>query len=297
MPQFFTFGEVREKVKNDLDLIDEDFITQSTMNGFIEEAIDEAESHIHTIYEDYFLTKSTITLETGRVLYPLPSNIYGTKIRKLLYSNGSLKYEIKPVVYLASTIDIQTDEDYAYVLVNPNLAFTADTDASNVITNLISTSDIEVGVAVSGPNIPDGTVVTDIISSTSVEISQNATSVDTGVLFKFGGFHLQFFPTSRERGVITIWYLRQANKPVTTEITEIDNTVVDIPDFSSFVIQYVKMRCYEFEGHPNTVKAIQDVKELRENMVATLTAKVVDENNKIPMDLDFYWDFDYDSYF
>ena len=86
--RFWTYSEIREKIENDLDLQSETFILPEEMLAYVNEAIDEAEAEIHTIYEDYFLTYETLTLVSGTNEYDLPADIYAHKIREIVYNNG-----------------------------------------------------------------------------------------------------------------------------------------------------------------------------------------------------------------
>jgi hypothetical protein len=86
---FMTYGDIRNKILRDLDLEDEIFITADELLGYVNEAIDEAEAEIHTLYEDYFLARATLTLVSGQEAYALPANMYAHKIRRILYRNGT----------------------------------------------------------------------------------------------------------------------------------------------------------------------------------------------------------------
>lgn len=95
MSTFFTWAQIRDKVQKDLDIEDEVFVTDAELMGYCNEAIDEAEAEIHSLYEDYFLNKTPITLVQGTSDYALPSDIYAHKIRRLIYQNGSTIYTIE----------------------------------------------------------------------------------------------------------------------------------------------------------------------------------------------------------
>lgn len=95
MATFFTWAQIRTKVKQDLDLEDEVFVTDAELLSYCNEAIDEAEAEIHTLYEDYFLTKDPITLVQGTSDYDLPANIYAHKIRRVIYQKNSTIYTIE----------------------------------------------------------------------------------------------------------------------------------------------------------------------------------------------------------
>jgi len=229
--QFLHWTDIRDKVQQDLDLKDEGFIEETELLGYVNEAIDDVEAEIHTIFADYFLSKATISLVTGTDEYALPSDIYATKIRRLLYNNGSVKYEIRRIKDISETMYYQENDDYGYLL-----------------TNVAGT-----------------------------------------------GYRIKLYPPSRETTNTEIWYLRNANR-LTISDTDTSN-VCDIPEFVNYVIQHTKMRCYEKEMHPNAPKAVADADRLKNLMRSTLTDMVPDEDNEIIKDLDFYYDFDNDTYF
>ncbi len=95
-----------------------------------------------------------------------------------------------------------------------------------------------------------------------------------------------FTPSVAEDGqFIDVWFLRQANR-----LSE-DTDVMDVPEAANYVMQYVKNRCYEKEGHPNLMKAIDDLTMEKTTLEGVLSAMVPDANNEIEMDLSFYGDF------
>lgn len=81
---------------------------------------------------------------------------------------------------------------------------------------------------------------------------------------------------------VQIWYIRNANR------FSVDADVCDIPEFVQFVIQYIKVRCYEKEGHPQMQEAIQILEAQRELMTSTLQQMVVDADNTLEPDFSTY---------
>jgi hypothetical protein len=69
-----------------------------------------------------------------------------------------------------------------------------------------------------------------------------------------------------------------------------DTSICDIPEFTSFVIQWMKMRCYEKEGDPRFEGAAGLVQQQRKQMIDTLTNMVPDGDNEVEMDTSFYED-------
>lgn len=92
-----------------------------------------------------------------------------------------------------------------------------------------------------------------------------------------------FTPLPQESGAyITIWHYRNANRLVN------DSDVCDIPEFVSFVIQFVKVRCYEKENHPSLPLAVQALQAQRVLMNSTLSTMVPDADNLIELDTTHY---------
>jgi hypothetical protein len=98
------------------------------------------------------------------------------------------------------------------------------------------------------------------------------------------GPRLVLYPASRETSssVLTIWYIRNAAR-----ITD-DSDTCDIPEFANFIMQYMKVRCYEKEGHPNLDFAVAALEKQRKLMVDTLTGMVPDGDDEVERDLSFY---------
>ena len=228
-----TYAEIERKVRLDLDLQEETFITSEELLGYANEAINEAEAEIHTIYEDYFLTFGYVPLVNGTELYDLPSAIYANKIRAIIYENGS------NTVY---TIDRLREPGKFELerLANQNQG----TDWYQYM----------------------------LINNAAATISASP--------------QMLLIPTPREDLTpgIKVWYLRNANRMID------DTSVCDIPEFVEFVIQYIKVRCYEKEGHPNIQFARVDMERHRTFMRDTLSNRVPDDDTKIPLDLSTYYE-------
>lgn len=227
--QYKTYGQIRIKVEKDLDLEDELFIQDDEMLDYANEAIDEAEAEIHAIYEDYFLTYSTISLVNGQEEYDLPTDMYANKIRGIVYNNGSTIYNIPELRHSAKFELIELSKEYT---------------------------------------------TTDFYKYMIINRTAGANP------------KMLLVPQAREDGTdrLKIWYLRQANRMVD------DTTVCDIPEFAQFVIQYMKVRCYEKEGHPNMGMAARALEMQRRLMVDTLSNMIPDADNQVEMDLSHYDD-------
>lgn len=94
----FTLADIRGKIEVDLDLSEETFISSSELNAYINEAIREAESDVHSLNEDYFLDSQALSVTAGIDSYPLPTDIYAQKIRAIMFSDGSEIYKVKKLI-------------------------------------------------------------------------------------------------------------------------------------------------------------------------------------------------------
>lgn len=227
--KYWTYAEIKDKVQKDLGIEQEEFVVESELIGYCNEAIDEAEAEIHTIYEDYFLARGTIDFVQGTELYSLPTDIYANKIRGIMFKNNGIVYPLDQIRFSDKFEDIMVNQEF--------------NDSSRYRYLLL-----------------------------------NSSATD--------GVQIQVVPAPRDNitGALTIWYLRNANRIVD------DTSLCDIPEFVHFVIQYIKLRVYEKEGHPNMQLAARLVDQQRRQMVSTLTNMIPDGDNEIEQDLSFYED-------
>jgi hypothetical protein len=94
-------------------------------------------------------------------------------------------------------------------------------------------------------------------------------------------------PASRHTGpFVTIWYLRNLNR-----LSGLGTEYSDIPVQINFLFQYMKVRVYEKEIHPNLNMAISAYEQQKRILQDILTDAQPDGNNEIEMDLSHYNDF------
>ena len=114
-----TLKELRDEVKSDLDLEDSTFgedvtISDADINRWINLGIKKAERIIMGLYEDYFLSFTSIAITTATNKYDYPVDIYGNKIRKVIFDNGSTSnvHEVKRIKNIseATQIDLITTD-------------------------------------------------------------------------------------------------------------------------------------------------------------------------------------------
>lgn len=127
--KYWQWSEIRAKIELECDLEDEDFVRRNELLDYCNEAIDEAEAEIHSLYEDYFLKKTDIPVVANDELFSMSSllpDIYADKIRRLIFTEaGSTttytvtrlkdwkKFEQKAVADTQVTTDL-----YQYFIIN-----------------------------------------------------------------------------------------------------------------------------------------------------------------------------------
>lgn len=87
--KYWTWAELAQKIKRDIDIEDEIFVTSAELMGYANEAIDDIEKKIHTLCEDYFITRTSVPVVPGVEEIDIPTDIYAMKIREVIYvTNG-----------------------------------------------------------------------------------------------------------------------------------------------------------------------------------------------------------------
>ena len=227
----WTAAKLKNKVLRDLDLEGEDFVTTTELHGYLEDAVADAETLVHDIYEDYFLSREVIDLEEDEDSYDLPDVIYAHKIRLIQYVESGLCYTVPRMRNIEKFLDYNTARIYSETRNDRNLRYF-------------------------------------IFNTTAGEPKITLSPI----------------PTAANEGKLHVWFIRKANR------LEEDTDILDIPEADRYIMQHVKVRCYEKEGHPNLQMALSTLEALRGQLVSTLTTMVPDENNTIPMDLSAYED-------
>jgi hypothetical protein len=111
-------SDYMDQIKNELDLNEETFISDTEMLGYLKSAVNRAEQLILGIYEDYFLESASIATTSGSSSLTIPANIYAHKIRTIYYANGTDIYEVRRLKNLREIPEVQTSEDYRYIVKN-----------------------------------------------------------------------------------------------------------------------------------------------------------------------------------
>ncbi len=98
--------EIRDQIIEDLDLYEEDWKSIQDLDNLINRAIRSAHRKIANIYEDYFLTYSTVSITNVDNELAYPSNIFANKIKSIQFYDGTNTVKIKKVKRFDETIMI-----------------------------------------------------------------------------------------------------------------------------------------------------------------------------------------------
>lgn len=95
-----TLNDLINDVKDDMDINEGTSnvltsISDADIARWIAKGVRSAERVIHGLYEDYFLSKTTIAITANTTEYSYPSDVYANKIRKIVFDNGSEAHEVK----------------------------------------------------------------------------------------------------------------------------------------------------------------------------------------------------------
>lgn len=85
-----TLLDLREQFKSDLDMREEQWITDEDIDRYINNGIKTAHQKIVRLYEDYFLDMESQELPATQGYLTYPANIYGNKVRALVYRDGPI---------------------------------------------------------------------------------------------------------------------------------------------------------------------------------------------------------------
>lgn len=336
----WTYLEVKTKVEVDMDLQDEDFITPDELVGYCNEGIKEAYAEIVELHQDYFLSSDYVKLVSGTGEYPMPDDIYGNKLRGVIYQNGSLIYPVTKIRRMGSFEVIATTDLYGSAQPYQYYIQTDSYGTQKFVLSPVSRDSDPLGssklmrrwyqrasnrVAMIGEYCnPEGflpaavNIATDVITVIAgTTAAPGTTTYVTGDQVKFtniGGT----LPTGITAGVT---YFVIALSPTTIKLattlilaragTAIDltaigsglhqmkvaatlaiqnNTLVDIPEFIEFVMQWMKCRVFEKDGDPRYDSGVAELQGQRKMMQDTLNQMVDDDDDTITADFSFYQD-------
>lgn len=121
----WTLIRIIDKVRDDVQLHAEDFVTYADMVEFVNDAIDDAEEIVVDTFSDFLLTYEDLDLTIGDRVVDLPVDIYESRFRWLAYSEQGFdtnnvagdKYKLTKLK-LERMADVDVNDPYQYRLIN-----------------------------------------------------------------------------------------------------------------------------------------------------------------------------------
>lgn len=310
------------------------FITPNELVGYFNEGIEEAEAEILKLDEDYLLTSAPVPLITGQAQFALPYNLYGYKLRGIMYSNGTTIYEVRKFKRKSKFLEIAyaqqygVSDDYRYFLTNdsPGQAFMnllpPSRETAVLAPNASPFTPMKYWYIRQAQRIPlVGEYVPNydqILQASAIDTAGDKLTIGqayvTGDQVKLsttgtmpGGLTAgtAYYAINSGSGTIKLaTSLANANAGTAIDITTtgagvltlsiaanqtiVNNTIIDIPEFVRFVIQYAKCRCLDKDGDPRLAGATAVLGQLRQLMVETLTDAQPDDDNEVTPDFSSY---------
>lgn len=131
-----TLASIKQQIKQQADIENGDFVSETELVNYINEGIDTAQKLVSSISNDtgYFLTQQTQDITAGKSLYTLPNDMFSTKIKKVIYKKANdeiytisrFRGETRIIDMLDADIDNVQNDDYRYLLIRD----TTDTSTS-----------------------------------------------------------------------------------------------------------------------------------------------------------------------
>jgi len=292
-----TYASIKQRAQERIDIQEETFISPNELLRYCQDAIDFCENKIHTfqVADRYFETVAPLALVSGVMDYQLPSNIYANKITKIMYERGTDIYEIRRLTNKDRYGDMALYTQYShsdllkYMIFNnshsvkpvmrvfprPSITVatytpTLDTNIGSPTVTVSSATGLVRGQFVSSANIPSGTRI-EVITGTSVLLSAAATATNTGTA------------STITQPDVMLYYIRNVNKPLS------DTDVIEIPEFSSYIIQYMVVECLKKDvGNPRLQTEQAKLAELQQDMEGTLANMTPDQHDEIEIDNTIY---------
>lgn len=268
MAAYYTWGEIWQTFQDsEVDLELEDFVDKDEAREWANEAIDEIEAEILTLYEDYFLTLQELDFNAGQDEVALPSNIYAMKIRSLWYKGGATT-SLDTVTSVTSAADgilgVSTPANFSVaqrVLLKlgtaPSTAYyVTDVTASTVTLSdvfggdpadlsLMTTAGLFYEIATTNNDYYEMKRIRDWHKFRTYRNSREADQDTLDYAYflvnrTVGAPTIKVTPVVRQTavGAAEVWYIRNANRLFS------DDDICDIPEAVRFIYDHLKVRTY-----------------------------------------------------
>ena len=120
MSNVYTWKDVKDEIEEELDLQEEQFVSEQQLVSWFNRALRIAQGHIAKLSEDYYLSEKPLVLVKGQREYDLPDDIYAGMIRNVQYDDNLDSYDLDRIDRLSDLPDERYDtlDDYSYIVFN-----------------------------------------------------------------------------------------------------------------------------------------------------------------------------------
>jgi hypothetical protein len=314
MAAYYTWGEIWQTFQDsEVDLELEDFVDKDEAREWANEAIDEIEAEILTLYEDYFLTLEELDFNVGQDEVPLPENIYAMKIRAIWYKGGQTSSFAQVTSVADAALGVLGVADGSLFSVGQRLLLKLGSEPSVAYyVTAAGATDVTLSDTFGGSPVDLSLMTTAGLFYTTQTASsdyyemvrirdwrkfreyRNSREADQDTLdYRYfivnrtvGSPVIKVTPVVRLTavGAAEIWYIRNANRLF------VDDDICDIPEAVRFIYDHLKVRTYMKEQHPALQLAVAAREGTKQRIIETLAAMVPDAANEIEMDTTHYED-------
>lgn len=297
-----TFSQLKTKLQNDMDLINEPFIQDEELVGYMNEAIKDAQTAIHNlgIEGGYFLTPACLNLVSNQQAYSLPSDIYANKIMGMFFQNPPPSTVLAGTTLFGSAILVMSS-----VTGLARGQFVSGTGVP-LFARIISISGLNVTLSAvatfSGSTSITFVTMQPILGSQQYPIKKIRNIYETmgfypGDDYRYlivnsqleaGGNQLIFYPLPVVTGpVIMLWYIREV-RALTTSTTNANN-VLEIAECENFLYAHCKMNIVLKGTKRDLEVRVAAAKQQYDLMCDTLREMIPDSDNKVQLDMSAYY--------
>ncbi len=305
-----TFSQLSTKIRADMDLIQEPFLPEDELLSYMNDAIADAETGLHTIPTEYsyFQVPAFLYLNQNQNIYTLPPDIYANKILKMFYSSAFTWYT--PTITTTSGSTTATVSSATNLAVGQFVFGTGIPLYARV--TAISGTTITLSSAATATGSSTGTFVTmqPIYGVRQYEVRKIRNLRDTlqsypGDEYTFtimnsqqesGGNQIALYPLPLETGpLIVIWYIRQVRR-LTNSTSQYN--VLELPQSENFLYAHVKWAVTLKTRNPTMIALRDKERTLQYDlMMSTLREMIADGNNKMQMDFTSYFNQEMELYY
>lgn len=113
-----TWATMRSEIQRECNIEGEEFVSLTELIDWANDAKDEAEAEIVSLYDRYLETNVMLATTTGSSVVTPPTDIFASKFTGIWFDDGSDKYEVKAMKRKEEIYRARTSDRYKYYIDN-----------------------------------------------------------------------------------------------------------------------------------------------------------------------------------